>query len=86
MFGIDGGISNRRNPVPLHREDIRSPREFLNHAEDEGHCEKDLFRGRIAEGQDDEPYYTREQNADAVNEDSCDKYSEAGWSAVDPAA
>ena len=86
MLGIDGGISERRNPVPLYRKDVGSSREFLNHTEDKGKCEKDFLRGRIAEGQDGKPCYARDQNTDAVNDYSYEKYSEAGWSAVDPAA
>lgn len=50
MFGIDGGVSGRRSPVPLYRHDVGSPGDFLDHTKDEGHGGKDLCRGRIAEG------------------------------------
>ena len=40
----------------------------------------------MAEGQDDEPCNTRDQNADAVDENGGKKSSKAGWIVVDPTA
>ena len=47
--GIESGIGKRRDPVPLHREDVGASRKLFDHAEDEGNGEEDMLQSRAAE-------------------------------------
>ena len=86
MSSVDGGVRKCGKPISLHGDDIGPSREFFNHTKDESYGETDPFGRRIAQGKDDEPSNTGNQNADAVDDNSGKKYSEAGRGAVDPAA